>query len=47
MKVYYVVEVRLHAFLTSAVDVGQWSAPRPGCFTPRERDPGTTGQEAE
>jgi hypothetical protein len=27
--------------LTSALDVGEWSASRPGRFTPRERAPGT------
>jgi hypothetical protein len=27
--------------LTSALDGGEWSASRPGRFTPRERDPGT------
>jgi hypothetical protein len=27
--------------LTSALDRGEWSASRPGPFTPRERDPGT------
>jgi hypothetical protein len=27
--------------LTSALDGGQWSASRPGRFTPRERAPGT------
>jgi hypothetical protein len=26
---------------TSALDGGEWSASRPGRFTPRERDPGT------
>jgi hypothetical protein len=30
----------LHA-LTSALDGGEWSASRPGRFTPRERAPGT------
>jgi len=35
------VEVYLHAFLTSALDVGKWSAPRPCRFTPRETAPGT------
>jgi hypothetical protein len=35
------VEVYLHTFLTSALDGGEWSASRPGLFTPRERDPGT------
>ena len=28
------VKVRLHSFLTSALDDGQWSASRPGCYTP-------------
>jgi len=28
-------------YLTSALDGGEWSASRPGCFTPRERAPGT------
>jgi hypothetical protein len=27
--------------LTSALDGGEWSASRPGCFTPRERGPST------
>jgi len=27
--------------LTSALDYGEWSASRPGRFTPRERAPGT------
>jgi hypothetical protein len=27
--------------LTSALDVGEWSASRPGCFIPRERASGT------
>jgi hypothetical protein len=34
MKAYWAVEVYLHAFLTSALDGGEWSASRPGCFTP-------------
>jgi len=41
MKAYWGVEVYLHAFLTSALDLGEWSASRPGRFTPRERAPGT------
>jgi hypothetical protein len=36
MKVYWGVEVQLHAFLTPALDGGEWSASRPGRFTPRE-----------
>jgi hypothetical protein len=31
------VDVQLHAFFTSALDVGEWSASRTGRFTPRER----------
>jgi hypothetical protein len=41
MKAYWGVEVYLHAFLTSELDGGKWSASRPGHFTFRERDPGT------
>jgi hypothetical protein len=33
------VEVQLHAFLTSALDGGEWSASRTGRFIPRERAP--------
>jgi hypothetical protein len=29
------VELYLHAFLISTPDGGEWSASRPGCFTPR------------
>jgi hypothetical protein len=35
------VEVQLYAFLTSALDGGEWSASCPGRFTPRERAPST------
>jgi hypothetical protein len=35
------VEVWLHAFLTSALDGGEWSALRPGRFTSREKAPST------
>jgi len=31
------VEIQLHAFLTSALDGGEWSASRPGRFTSQER----------
>jgi hypothetical protein len=41
MKMYWGVEVKLHAFLTSALNGGEWSASRPGRFTPRETAPGT------
>jgi hypothetical protein len=32
MKTHGEVEVQLHAFLTSALDGGEWSASRPGRF---------------
>jgi hypothetical protein len=35
------MEVYLHAFLTSALHGGEWSASRPGHFTPRETARGT------
>jgi hypothetical protein len=41
MKKYGRVEALLHAFLTSALDGGEWSASRPARFTPRERATGT------
>jgi hypothetical protein len=41
MKVYWGVELWLHAFLTSALDGDEWSASSPGRFTPRERASGT------
>jgi len=41
MKTYGGVEIQLHAFLTSALDGGEWSASRPGHFTPGETAPGT------
>jgi len=31
----------LHAFLSSALDEGEWSASRSGCFTPRGSTAGT------
>jgi hypothetical protein len=36
MKTYVKVEVLLHSFLISALDVGELSISRPGRFTPRE-----------
>jgi hypothetical protein len=33
------MEVHLHAVLTLALDGGEWSASRPGRFTPKERVP--------
>jgi hypothetical protein len=41
MEAYWGVEVQLHTFLTSALDGGEWSTSRLGCFDPRERAPGT------
>jgi hypothetical protein len=35
------VKVQFHAFLTSALDGGEWSASLPGRFTPRERASGS------
>jgi hypothetical protein len=40
MKAYWGSGVQLHAFLTSALDGGEWSASRPRRFSPRERAPG-------
>jgi hypothetical protein len=41
VKTYWEVEVYIHTFLTSSLDGGEWSASRPGRFTPREKAPGT------
>jgi hypothetical protein len=41
MKAYGGVDEKFHIFLTSALARGEWSASRPGRFTPRERAPGT------
>jgi hypothetical protein len=35
------VKAELHAFISSALDGGEWSASRPGRFTPREKAPDT------
>jgi len=32
-------EVQLHAFLNSALDRGEWSDSRPGCFIPGGKSP--------
>jgi hypothetical protein len=40
MKAYVGVDVQIHIFLTSALAGGEWSASRPGRFTPGERVPG-------
>jgi hypothetical protein len=41
MKVYWKWRYSSTHSLTSALDGGEWSASRPGRFTPRERAPGT------
>jgi len=41
MKTYGGMDVELHSLLTSALDGGEWSASRPGRFTPKERASGT------
>jgi len=33
------VDVDIHAFLTSALDGGEWLASHPHCFTSKERAP--------
>jgi len=38
MKSYWKVEVQLHAFLTSVLDVGEWSGSRSGRFIPPGRE---------
>jgi hypothetical protein len=35
------MDVSIHISLASALAGDEWSASRPGCFTPRERAPGT------
>jgi hypothetical protein len=41
MKTCEGINVQIHVFLTSALVLGEWSASRPGRFTPGERAPGT------
>jgi hypothetical protein len=41
MKTYWGVHVYMHIFLTSALVAGEWSASRPGNYTPGERTLGT------
>jgi hypothetical protein len=44
MKVYGGVGVQIYIFLTSAL-VGEWSASRPGRFTPGKEPPVPIGEE--
>jgi hypothetical protein len=37
MKANGGVDVQIHIFLTSALVLGEWSASRPGRFTPEKR----------
>jgi hypothetical protein len=41
MKAYEGVDVQIHIFLTSTLVGGEWSASRPGHFTPGENASGT------
>jgi hypothetical protein len=41
MKEHGGVDVQIHIFLTSTLAGGEWSASRPGSFTPGERAPDT------
>jgi hypothetical protein len=45
VKIYEGAEVHLHAFLTVALDGGEWSAIISGCFNPEERAPSTNSVE--
>jgi hypothetical protein len=46
MKAYAGVDVYIHIFLTSALDRCEWSASRPGRFTPGKELPVPIGNEA-
>jgi hypothetical protein len=41
MMAYGGVDIYIHIFLTSALAGGEWSASRPGPFTPGNKAPGT------
>jgi hypothetical protein len=41
MEEYWGVDVQIHAYLTSVLDWGKWSASRPGHFIPTEETRGT------
>jgi hypothetical protein len=45
MKAYGRVDVQIHIFFTSALVGGEWSASRPGTFTPGKEPPGPIGKE--
>jgi hypothetical protein len=46
MKVYGGVDVYIHIVLSSALVGGEWTALRPGCFTPAEEPTVPVGYEA-
>jgi hypothetical protein len=46
MKTYGGVDVQIHVSLTSALAGGEWSASRPGRFTPGKEPPVPIGKEA-
>jgi hypothetical protein len=39
IKTYGRAEIQLHAFLTSPLDAGEWSAPCTSCFIPLRKEP--------
>jgi hypothetical protein len=43
MKMYGEVRVKLHMFLTLALDEAEWSASHSGHFTPKTRTPASIG----
>jgi hypothetical protein len=45
MKAYGRLAIQIHVFLILALVRGEWSASRPGRFTPGERAPGTHWME--
>jgi len=41
MNIYGGMKIKLHTFLTSVLERGEWTASCSGCFTPREGAPST------
>jgi hypothetical protein len=46
MKTYGGVDVEIHVFFAFALAGGEWSASRPGRFTPRKELPVPIGKDA-